>query len=171
MGNGVFAALGKNLFDLGVRAGNDELADATRRGGPGVCRSFHRADVAANHRAHVASADVFFADQHDVAYAELMSAYRGNTRRFVKSSPAAPQRRRWASHLFARVVGEISIEIWNSVAIDGRVRARTQHAGCSGCACWVQGEGATADALLERPAALAGRGSAGLIGGPVLLDN
>src|SRR5262249_10894449 len=66
----VFVALGKNLFDLGVRAGNDvyghELTDAPRSGGPGVCRSVHCADGAAHHHGHIAGADVFLADQHDV---------------------------------------------------------------------------------------------------------
>src|SRR3954469_23929983 len=49
-GHGALAALGKNLFDLGVRAGDDvygyQLADAPRRRGPGVCGRLHRADVA-----------------------------------------------------------------------------------------------------------------------------
>jgi hypothetical protein len=33
---------------------------------PGVCRCFHRADVTVYHHAHVASANVFLVDQHDV---------------------------------------------------------------------------------------------------------
>src|SRR5262249_737574 len=65
----VFVALGKNLFDLGVRAGNDvyghELTDATRPGGPGLCRRFPRADVAAYHHRHIAGADVLLAHQDD----------------------------------------------------------------------------------------------------------
>ena len=36
------------------------------RRGPSVCRSFHRADVAAYHHGDVAGADVFLAHEHDV---------------------------------------------------------------------------------------------------------
>jgi hypothetical protein len=43
-----------------------DTSSPTRRGGPGVCRSFHRADVAADHHGHVAGTDVFLTDQHDV---------------------------------------------------------------------------------------------------------
>jgi hypothetical protein len=66
---GSLPPLGRIFFDLGVRARNDvyrhELADAARGRRPGVCRGFHRADVAANHHRHVASTDVFLADQHN----------------------------------------------------------------------------------------------------------
>ena len=43
-----------------------ELANAPRRRGPGVGRGFYRPDVAPYHHGHVAGADVFLADQHDV---------------------------------------------------------------------------------------------------------
>ena len=44
----------------------NELADAPRRRGPGVCCRFYCADVTAYHHSHVAGADVFPADKHDV---------------------------------------------------------------------------------------------------------
>src|SRR5712692_4026870 len=53
-----------------MRAGDDvhghELADSPRGRGSGVCRRFHRADVAADHHGHVTGADVFLAHKDDV---------------------------------------------------------------------------------------------------------
>ena len=43
-----------------------DTSSPTRRGGPGVCRGFDRADVAADHHGHVAGADVFLAHKDDV---------------------------------------------------------------------------------------------------------
>ncbi len=43
-----------------------DTSSPTHRGGPCVCRSFYCADIAAYHHGHVAGADVFLANEHDV---------------------------------------------------------------------------------------------------------
>ena len=42
----------------------------------GVCRSFHRADVAANHRGHVAGADVFLAHKDEGSWVTRLGRVR-----------------------------------------------------------------------------------------------
>jgi hypothetical protein len=70
--------LGRIFSSLSVRAGDDmyghELADAPCLGRPGVCRSVHGADVAADHHGHVAGADVFLANKLTSAVFTIASA-------------------------------------------------------------------------------------------------
>src|SRR5262249_12016598 len=90
----VLVALGKNLFDFGVRAGNDvyghEFTDAPRSGGPGVWRGFHGADVAAHHHGHIGGADVFLPTSATSAVFTIASAASSAAvRPLVSISPKA----------------------------------------------------------------------------------
>ena len=71
-------SLRKHPFDFGVRPGNDvdrdELADAPGSRRARIGRGLDRADVAADQHGDVAGADVFRADQRDLAALTIASA-------------------------------------------------------------------------------------------------